>query len=161
MWSHSFGEHAGGASWVCDITSTDDFTAVSASYTIRGIDPITGAVQDPDDNEAMTGWWGKDAAGDNGYFSFGTPGTVVNPGGTMGANVAHGTTQSVIWAEGTVAKTNIVRFGFAQSYNNHEDFSIENVAVTITVPATQAETKAALVTTSKAAAIAADAHPFH
>ena len=106
---------------------------VGQSYTIRGIDPITGAVQDPDDSEAMTAW-GNDPAGHNGYFSFGTPGTIVNPGGTMGANVAYYSpnTQSVTWAEGTVAETNIVRFGFAQSAN-HEDFSIENVAVTITV----------------------------
>jgi len=126
-----------GATWVCDITSTDDFTAVSASYTIRGNDPITGAVQDPDDNEAMTAW-GNDPAGHNGYFSFGTPGTVVNPGGTMGGNVAHGTTQSVTWAEGTVAETNIVRFGFDQSAN-HEDFSIENVAVTITATSSVAD----------------------
>jgi hypothetical protein len=59
-----------GATWVCDITSTADFTAVSASYTIRGIDPIVGGSQDPDDNEAMTAL-GNDPAGHNMaiYFS--------------------------------------------------------------------------------------------
>jgi hypothetical protein len=85
----------------------------------------------------------------------------------MGANVAHGTTKSVTWAKGTaVAETNIVRFGFAQSAN-HEDFSIENVAVTITgasvhtvthTPTLTAQDQAALVTTAKAAASIANSH---
>ena len=112
---------------------TDEtFDAVSASYTLRSIDPVSGVATHPDDNEPMVSW-GTDAIGHHGYFSFGTPSTIVNAGGVMGSDVAFTTTtRAVTFSEGSVAATNIVRFGFSQS-GASEDFSIENLSIIIRV----------------------------
>jgi hypothetical protein len=124
------GENTGdNAAWVCDVYAAVDFTTVSASYTLYGKHPITGISQDPDDNEAMTAW-GSQPAGHAGYFSFGTPTTIVHGGGDMGGNVAAGSSRTVTFAAGTVAATNTVRFGFSQSAS-HENFRITNVDIQI------------------------------
>jgi hypothetical protein len=122
-----------GACWVCDITASETFTAVSASYTLVALHHTTGAAQDPDDTRAMTAW-GSDPSGHDGYFSFGTPTTIVDAGGWRSPNNAWDNRASGqetrTFAQGTAADTNIVRFGFAQSAN-HENFSIKDLQITI------------------------------
>jgi hypothetical protein len=119
------------ATWYCDITIADTFDSVSASYTLRGFDPITGVATHPDDNQPM-GSWGSAATNNGGYFSFGTPGTIVNSGGTYGGDLASGTTKGFVFAPGTVTATNVVRFGFSQSLAV-EDFSLEDLVIKVRV----------------------------
>ena len=117
--------------WYCDITVADTFDSVLASYTLRGFDPITAAATHPDDNFPMTSW-GSAATGDGGYFSFGTPATILNRGGTYGGNVGYGKTQGFTFAQGSVSAANVIRFGFSQSSTN-EDFSLEDLVIKVRV----------------------------
>lgn len=114
--------------FVCDITASEEFTAVSASYELFH----EGASHNgPDDDEAMTAWGADPAGKDAGYFSFGTPTTIVGAGGTNGPDLGQkGGKVKLTFAEGPVAATNVVRFGFSQS-SPSETFSINNFQMTI------------------------------
>ena len=134
---------ANSAAWYCDVTTSDDFTAVDASYRLTSVDPVTGAVQDPDDTSAMSSWGADTGNNHAGYFSFGTPTTVLDAGGTRGGNLGYGTPGNQVqlnWQGGNVAQTNVVRFGFSQSAN-HEDFTIDNLVINIeAIPTTTTTT---------------------
>eukprot|EP00937_MAST-01D_sp_MAST-1D-sp2_P003087 g3087.t1 len=128
-------DHIASAAWYCDVTTTDEFIAVDASYRLTSVDPKTSAVQDPDDNAAMTSWGADTGPNHSGYFSFGTPTTVLDAGGTRGGNLGYQTPNNqvdVTFQGGSVSKTNVVRFGFSQSAN-HEDFSIDNVVINLII----------------------------
>ena len=125
-------ENAGtSAVFVCDITADSAFESVEASYNLIQADPVTKKAQDPDDNQAMKAW-GEDATGHNGYFSFGTPGNIVDGGGSRNKVIQanHGKEIQLHFPRGDVNPTTTIRFGFCQSAN-HEDFSITNLNITI------------------------------
>jgi hypothetical protein len=115
------------AAWFCDISSSASFEAVEASYTVIPIHPDTGATQDPDDNVKMA-VWGERTHNDAGYFSFGTPGTIIDPGGSRGANINTETT--LTFSRALSDATNVIRLGFAQSAG-HEQFSINDIRIKV------------------------------
>ena len=135
------------ARWWCDIAVGSTFRAAEAKYTLVAKNAVTGDDTHPDDNEPMSSW-GSDATGHSGYFSFGTPGEILDAGGYLGGNVETGTltfqygaarplrrhrSRALVTrlAPGTVNPgSSTIRFGFCQSATA-EAFSIQDIDITL------------------------------
>jgi hypothetical protein len=125
------------------------FAAASASYTVvaLGADPEglddSDVLQHPDDTQPMTSW--DMAATDHaGYFSFGTPATIIDGGGKRNCYsgtcaldteaIKMGGSTAISFTKGPTAPSTVLRFGFCQSFYL-EQFRIKDIAAKIWLPA--------------------------
>jgi len=120
----------------CEIDLGFSFTGASASYTIVPLDD-NNAIQHPDDSQTMTSW-GMSTTEHEGYFSFGTPATIINGGGSAEGKVGwsleyRGGAWPISFTKGPTAASTVLRFGFCQSYYA-EQFRIKDIAAKIWFP---------------------------
>eukprot|EP01043_Picozoa_sp_COSAG02_P044667 COSAG02_NODE_4013_length_5905_cov_4686.361178_2_plen_1058_part_00 len=128
----------------CDITMPTPFTKVRGSYAVNPTVPPSatpdggsaghnhnpGDPTDPDNNYEITNW-GDDPPGHAGSFVFGTEHDIVDRGSKMGTDDSSYTTPTIITIpETVVTSSSIVRFEMCQSAN-HEDFSLEQIAIQV------------------------------
>jgi len=120
------------ATFYCDITAAGvTFDKLAVSYTVVPKDAGDTDTY-PDDDAPMTAW-GVQPPGHKGYFSVGTPKTILHAGGTQG-NFRPGPTSGIpktfTFSTGSTDRTWTVRLGFSQS-ERFEDFSIKDLVITI------------------------------
>jgi hypothetical protein len=124
----------------CEIDLGFSFIGASASYTVVALDD-SDKLQHPDNTQAMTSW-DMAATGHDGYFSFGTPATIIDGGGAPAglpshlphsASIKAGGSTPITFAKGPTAPSTVLRFGFCQSYYE-EQFRIKDIAAKIWLP---------------------------
>merc|ERR1711972_166078 len=113
-----------GASY-CEVTLAENFDhVIEASYEVY-CDPNQHEDHYPEDDVPMSDW--LSTVGHSGYFSFGTPETILDVGGTNGRQWNCGRHEFVV---GDVQPGNVLRFGFYQN-NAFDLFEIRDVRIKV------------------------------
>lgn len=111
----------------CDVTLNENFDRViEASYEVYC---KPGRAGWPEDDVPMSDWLSLCPTNPHGgYFSFGTPETILDPGGTDGGQWRCGRKE---FAVGDVQPGNVLRFGFYQNKDFDLPEEIRDIKVTV------------------------------